>query len=397
MLLRLVVLFSLIAAITTVLAAPPRFGFQEAEVGVAAEGSGSPFIDAKPVSPDNPANPTPEAVSIPPATESAAVTMTPPQTPAKVEPKAEKRGFFWMFSRKKDETTELVHKPGNALVPTEKYHKSTNEQLNSANLYEYRSGYQSYWQGDTSRVMCSIQQQIPNYGYVEFRQGVGQPLQFAMYVNHPPAGIGKARVRIQPPYWRHYENEKDLGTIELEAGKRAVSMQADWSNRLLLSLRDGMQPVIHYWDAADATADIEIMLSALNFQDSLNSFHKCLGQVLTYDVKDTERTILHFSEDSSKLRPQATDQLDEVLQILKLDPGVKQVDVELYSTGEGLANYNFRLSTRRARAVRDYLMKHGIDEKRILIKIHTKTNADLKQLGYNLTDVHVVLKREKEQ
>lgn len=394
MLLRLIVLFSLIAAISTVLAAPPRFGFQEPETGVKFEGGGSPFIDTKPVNPDTAAKPTPEAVSIPSTAEAAEVTTTTPQTPAKVEPKAEKRGFFWMFSRKKDEAIEPVHKPGNALVPTEKYHKSTNEQLNSANLYEYRSGYQSYWQGDTSKVMCSIQQQIPNYGYVEFRQGVGQPLQFAMYVNHPPAGIGKARVRIQPPHWRHYEKENDLGIIELEAGKRAVSMQADWSNRLLLGLRDGMQPVIHYWDAADATADIEIMLSALNFQDSLNSFHKCLGQVLTYDVKDTERTILHFSEDSSKLRKQATDQLDEVLQILKNDPGVKLVELELYSTGEGLANYNFRLSTRRARAVRDYLMKHGIDEKRILIKIHTKTTSDLKKLGYSETDIHIVFKRE---
>ena len=399
MLLRLVFLFSLIAAVTTVLAAPPRFGFQE------------PFSPEAPapgaVKPPDAQAATTETVSAAPAGAVAEVPAANPttasatpagvQTAAVTEPKEEKRGFFWFFNRKKAEPDPPQHKSEHALVPTEKYHKSVDEKIGAADLYEYRSGYQSYWQGESSKVLCSLTQQIPNYGYVEFRQGLGQPLEFAMFVNRPPAGVGKAHVRIQPPNWRHYSKEKDLGIIELEAGRRAVTMETNWSNRLIMELRDGMQPVLRYWDVADASTDIEIMLSALNFQESLGQFEHCLAQILTYDVQKASRVVVHFQADSSKLRKQATQQLDELVEILKADSGIKQVDIELYSTKEGLARYSFRLSTRRARAIRDYLMKRGIEEAKLLIKIHTKSESEFKKQGYNPTDIHILLKREKDK
>ena len=211
-----------------------------------------------------------------------------------------------------------------------------------------------------------------------------------MFVDHPPAGIGKARVRIQPPYWRHYSKEVDLGIIELESGKRAVSMQTDWSNRLLMELREGMQPVLRYWDNADATADIEVMLSALNFQDSLDMFHQCLGQLVKYDFKQEAHSIVHFHEDSSRLRSKAIEQLAEIAELLKTDATIK---LELYTSRTGLEKYNFRLATRRSRAIRDYMLKQGIEEDRILIKVYTKTDKELKALGYSPADVHILLTR----
>ena len=158
-----------------------------------------------------------------------------------------------------------------------------------------------------------------------------------------------------------------------------------------------MQPVLRYWDVADASTDIEIMLSSLNFQKGLDEFEKCLGQILIYDVQKASRVVVHFQADSSKLRKQATQQLDELVEILKTDTGVKQVDIELYSTKEGLAQYSFRLSTRRARAIRDYMMKRGIEEDKLLIKIHTKSAVEFKKQGYNPTDIHILLKREKDK
>ena len=427
MFLRLILLFSLIAALTTVLAAPPRFGFPEADDSAHLGSSGQPAAATTPASEQTTSTenlPKPEPIGLvisedgektnaettPVPQIQEAKPVKPAEPPAVVEPvagsnkvamakpKEERRGFFWMFSRKKAETEPPQHKPEDALVPTEAYHRSQTEKIRAAELYEYRSGYQSYWKsGDASKVLCSIRQQVPNYGYVEFRQGVGQPLEFAMFVNHPPAGVGKAHVRIQAPAWRHYNQGKDLGVVELEPGKRAVSMEANWSNRLMLELSEGMQLVVRYWDDADASTDIEVMLSALNFQKSLQSFHHCLGQLIAYETEEVKRNVVYFHEDSSRLRKQATQQLDGVLEILKADPGFKQIDLELYSSKEGLVQYNFRLSTRRARAVRDYLIKRGIAEDRLLIKIHTKSRTELKQLGYNPSDVHIVLKRKAEK
>ena len=174
-------------------------------------------------------------------------------------------------------------------------------------------------------------------------------------------------------------------------------MRTNWSNRLIMELREGMQPVIRYWDVADATTDIEIMLSSLNFQEGLSQFENCLAQIPTYNVQQSSRVVVHFQADSSKLRKQATQQLDELVEILKVDSGIKQVDIELYSTKEGLAQYSFRLSTRRARAIRDYMIKRGVEEDKLLIKIHTKSENEFTKQGYNPTDIQILLKRDKDK
>ena len=213
-------------------------------------------------------------------------------------------------------------------------------------------------------------------------------------MNQPPAGIGTAHVRSEPPHWQHFVRAKDLGVMEVEPGKQAVTMSSNWSRRLMMEMSEGMQPVLRYWDAADATDDIEIILSAVNFQEGLGLFNRCLGQVLKYDFAKVQRTVINSHEHSSLLRARARKQLDSIIDTVKTDPGIKQIDIEIYSKSRGLVRYNFRLATRRARAVRDYLMKRGIGEDRLVIQVHTKTTAEIKRLGYRTTDIHIVLRRK---
>lgn len=407
MMLRYVLIISLIAATSTLLAAPPRFGFQDSTKDELRASAGESPVHAEadavsthqqPVPVEQPESPpgapaeTQKGLQANPgdangATKSANHSNGTPQKPRHNE--------FWFKARRKPPSPAgQTDKPEGRLVTSDKHHQSTDELIHGAQLHQYRSGYQSFWKTTTSKVMCKMSQHIPHYGFVEFSQGVAQPLQFALYVNQPPAGVGMTRVQSRPPDWRHYSKSRDLGTLEVEAGKQAVTMDAAWSRRLMLEMSEGMQPVMRYWDAADATDDIEIMLSAMNFQESLGLFQRCLGQVLKYDFAKVKRTVVNFHADSSRLRKQAKRQLDEVLELLKTDPGIKQVDIELYSNAKGLVRYNFRLATRRARAVRDYLMKRGIAEDKLLIKVHTKSGNELKKLGYKTTDVHIVLQRK---
>ena len=288
---------------------------------------------------------------------------------------------------------EKTQKQKEELVTSDDYHESKIERLGVADVHSFRSGYQEYWKVNASKIMCSMQQNIPGYGHVEFRQGVGQPLEFALYVTYPPAGVGRAHIRTEPPEWRHFSHAKDLGVIEIEPGALAVSASKEWALRLLLELSEGMQPVMRYWDAADATDEMEVLITSLNFQESLDLFNRCLGQVLRYDFDAVKRTIVHFHADSSKLRNKAARQLDEIMEMLITDTGIKRVDLELYTHSKGLVRYNFRLATRRARAVRDYFIKRGIPEESIVIKIHTLKKSKLDTLGYKQSDVHIALKR----
>ena len=401
----------LTAVVATAVAAPPRFNRvgspddipdkQQTEASDKnSDQSGLQLTDDKQASTDKGMQPNPvnEATNTEAQkTDKQDVSANQQGHAKSVKDKVQKKReslFERLFRRKPKKTQENTHKHPDELVNTRDHHQSVTEKIGTANAHRYQPALNAFWKVDSSKVMCSMKQTIANYGHVEFRQGVGQPLEFALFVDRPPAGTGRAHLRIEPPQWQHFARPKDLGVIEMEPGERAVSASEEWSRRLFLDMSDGMQPVLRYWDAADGSDDIEVFLSALNFQNSLDLFNQCVGQLLRYDFKSAKRTVVHFHEDSSKLRAKAMRQLDEVLEILKEDSGIKQVDLELYTHSKGLVRYNFRLATRRARAVRDYFIKRGIDENKLLIKIHTKSRDTLNKLGYKPTDVHIVLQRK---
>jgi OOP family OmpA-OmpF porin len=57
--------------------------------------------------------------------------------------------------------------------------------------------------------------------------------------------------------------------------------------------------------------------------------------------------------------------LDEIAAALQADPSITDVDITGYTDRLGSKKYNQKLSERRANAVRDYLVSHGVDAKRL--------------------------------
>ena len=71
-----------------------------------------------------------------------------------------------------------------------------------------------------------------------------------------------------------------------------------------------------------------------------------------------------FGFDSATLTmPQP--KLDEIAAALQADPSITDVDITGYTDRLGSKKYNHKLSERRANAVRDYLVSHGVDSKRL--------------------------------
>lgn len=379
--------------VASVSAAPPRFN----GIGsiAAAEADKSDAQAALPV--PTPAVTEPAAKDAQP--EAKDKTHDKPSSTASAESSNTGKQHSWLWHlfhpHSKDSAPKILRKKPGELINTEKRYKPAYDLLKTADLYQHRPGYDARWHVRSSRVMCRMTQTLPSYGHVEFRQGVDQPLEFAMYVDNPPAGSGLVRVSARPPIWRHYAKPRQLGRLELDNGRRAVIASSDWSRRLMLELSDGMQPVLHFWDAADASDDIEVFISAISFNQNLALFNKCLGQLLNYDFKQVKRTVLHFNPDSSRFRKQTYQEMDGVLETIKADKGIGHINLDIYTVRNGLARYNYRLATRRAQAVRDYMLKHGISENRLFIRIHTKSSTEMKKLGYSDADVYVLLDRTK--
>jgi outer membrane protein OmpA-like peptidoglycan-associated protein len=73
-----------------------------------------------------------------------------------------------------------------------------------------------------------------------------------------------------------------------------------------------------------------------------------------------------FYVDEARLMSESFAVLDSVVSIMRSNPDLLRLRVEGHSDADGSDLYNLRLSERRAIAVRDYLVSHGVDASRLV-------------------------------
>ena len=81
----------------------------------------------------------------------------------------------------------------------------------------------------------------------------------------------------------------------------------------------------------------------------------------------TFEAVLLFNFDSAKIKSEAYPMLNDASEILKKHPDIN-VEVDGHTCHVGTAEYNLRLSKRRAKAVMEYFVSKGVDAKRLTIK-----------------------------
>lgn len=74
---------------------------------------------------------------------------------------------------------------------------------------------------------------------------------------------------------------------------------------------------------------------------------------------------VYFAVNSETLHWESKDKLDEVVRKLNLDKNTK-IKVQGNSSSDGPLAFNMKLSQKRLQAVLDYLVKHGVDSKRLV-------------------------------
>lgn len=81
---------------------------------------------------------------------------------------------------------------------------------------------------------------------------------------------------------------------------------------------------------------------------------------------------IYFEFDEFTLKPESHNELDQLTSFLQQNPNVK-IEIAGHTDFIGSADYNYQLSKKRAKAVKDYLVNHGIDTSRLTIKGYGKT------------------------
>jgi len=84
------------------------------------------------------------------------------------------------------------------------------------------------------------------------------------------------------------------------------------------------------------------------------------------EVEDIDMVAL-FDSDSAEIKSEAYPMLDEASDILKKNPELN-VEIDGHTDNIGPADYNMKISERRANAVMEYFISKGVDAKRLTIK-----------------------------
>jgi SH3 domain-containing YSC84-like protein 1 len=74
-----------------------------------------------------------------------------------------------------------------------------------------------------------------------------------------------------------------------------------------------------------------------------------------------------FGFDSADIKPESYPMVDNVVEVLKANPDMN-IEIQGHTDSSGNAEYNMGLSVRRANAVKDYLVDHGISSSRLTVK-----------------------------
>ncbi len=268
------------------------------------------------------------------------------------------------------------------------------------------------WRLINTPQRCELVHVIPRYGRAVFWQVRQDDLQFALYVKQPPVADASAAVRAIPPSWKHHFQPRELGELPIAKGANPIRTGRQLALRLYYELETGMAPQFQYRDWADGTDPVTVTLSPVLFLKVQAEFLECSRKLArrpsaiagsslhrsgsdtpppsgsntpqhagsdtsasssgesikvargTMDYEAADEHLVHFATDSAELTATAQLTLTNLAANGLSAPGHRSMIIG-HADLRGTDAYNDRLSARRAKAVRDYLISVGVPVDRI--------------------------------
>lgn len=231
---------------------------------------------------------------------------------------------------------------------------------------------QSSWRvSQYSPLHCTLAHDIPRYGEVRFESEASREMNMRVILDmrRLPDTYDEANVFATAPNWRPGVAPRHLGTLPLyRQYDSELGMEMSWV--LLTELEKGMMPTFSYPDWHNQNDDVQVQVSAINFQERYNDFMDCVAQLLPYGFDDIAFTVLTYEEKTTELTNSAKRKLMRVGNFLVHDQDIELVLVAGYTDAYGSFDENQQLSVARAQEVKSFLVERGIDESQITVRGH---------------------------
>ncbi len=218
---------------------------------------------------------------------------------------------------------------------------------------------ESTWRVEAARNHCSLSHVIPRFGVARFSQASRKRLQFEIDTAQPPVNAQSVRIVSMLPPWKYGEAETHLGYVELASKKTPLHLPRKQALRLYYELEQGRMPALLFDDWADGADQVEVRLSPVRFRESLQEFQACTDQLIYLDFDPLSEQIIKFSTNSTALKLEARNLLQQVAREFRQQPGVRII-LGGHTDERGTEGYNLNLSKNRAAFVARYLRSRGV-------------------------------------
>lgn|SRR5690554_4995896 len=224
------------------------------------------------------------------------------------------------------------------------------------------------WAVAGDRFECRLTQPIKGFGQGEFVRRAGESPVFKMQSHERWLGHGSATLLAAAAPWQTGLNDINLGPVVVaQTGDTLQSSQMQ-AGRLLTALIEGRGPMIrHRTGQGDA---LEVRLLPVHFADAYQRYLTCTADLLPYNFDQLKQTRIAFADTNMVLSESAKGRLDSIVEFLKEDPTVNQIELDGHSDSWGNRLSNRDLSRRRALTVKEYLVKQGVAEEQIIVRFH---------------------------
>lgn len=163
--------------------------------------------------------------------------------------------------------------------------------------------------------------------------------------------------------WQDLKTKKNLGTLKSnpQDGSYFIVLPMG-KNYGYYASKSGYYPVSRNVDLRKRKESEDITENIV-----LNSIEELKKSALAVRLNN-----IFFDYNADELKSESFPELDRLIEVIKQTPGMR-VEIDGYTDDQGSDSYNQELSVRRARAVVDYMVEHGIERTKLVPRGYGKS------------------------
>ncbi|MGF6393147.1 flagellar protein MotY [Pseudomonas plecoglossicida] len=225
------------------------------------------------------------------------------------------------------------------------------------------------WKVEGDQFECRLIQPIDGFGTGEFVRRAGEQPVFQLRSDSNVLGVGSATLLAAAAPWQPGRGDINLGAVRMARNGVLFTSSQGQASRLINGLLDGRSTVVRSF-AGEAGRAMEVRVLPVSFAKAYSDYQVCAGKMLAVNYDQVRQTQIGFPGAGTELDAAARARLDLIVDYLKADPTVNHIELNGHSDNSGNRLTNRDTSRRRALAVADYLVAHGIAQDQILLRFH---------------------------